>query len=91
MSANCRQWLVAGKVQGVFFRASAQAEAQRLDLRGYVRNLPDGRVEVVACGPNAALNELREWLNHGPSQARVDDIDEVDDAPTQVPASFEVR
>ena len=91
MSANCRQWLVAGIVQGVFFRASTQAEAQRLDLQGYVRNLPDGRVEVVACGPNAALNELRQWLNTGPPRARVDAIDEQDDGPQQVPSGFEMR
>jgi acylphosphatase len=48
-------------------------------------------VEVVACGPNAALNELREWLNHGPTQARVERVDEADEAPGQVPSGFEIR
>lgn len=91
MSANCRKWFVAGRVQGVCFRAYTQSEGQRLDLRGYVRNRSDGRVEVVACGPNAALNELREWLNQGPPQARVEAVDEADEAPAQVPTGFEVR
>lgn len=62
---------VAGRVQGVFFRASARAEAQRRGISGYARNLPDGRVEVLACGPADAVAELREWLRRGPSGAEV--------------------
>jgi acylphosphatase len=75
----------------VFFRASTQAEAQRLNLRGTVRNLADGRVEVVACGPNEALEALSEWLHDGPPQARVDRVEEAADAPEQIPTGFEVR
>lgn len=69
-----RRYLVSGKVQGVFFRASTHAEARRLGISGHARNLPDGRVEVVACGDAAALAELEAWLRRGPPQARVDDL-----------------
>ncbi|WP_242113069.1 acylphosphatase [Luteimonas aquatica] len=63
---------VAGKVQGVFFRASTREQALRLGLRGHARNLADGRVEVLAAGDAAAVEHLADWLRHGPSQARVD-------------------
>ncbi|TVQ84389.1 MAG: acylphosphatase [Chromatiaceae bacterium] len=62
---------VAGRVQGVFFRASAREEAQRRGITGYARNLPDGRVEVLACGPADTVAELREWLRRGPPGAEV--------------------
>ncbi len=65
------RFLVSGKVQGVFFRASTAREAARLGIRGHAINLPDGRVEVLALGPAAAVEELRRWLNHGPPRARV--------------------
>ncbi|MCF7984854.1 MAG: acylphosphatase [Thiohalocapsa sp.] len=65
---------VAGRVQGVFFRASAREEALRLGLTGYARNLPDGRVEVMACGDADALGAMREWLRHGPPQADVSGV-----------------
>lgn len=69
-----RRYLVRGRVQGVFFRAGARAEALRLGLCGHARNLPDGRVEVVAAGEAAALAELEAWLRRGPPRARVDDL-----------------
>lgn len=67
-----RRFFVSGRVQGVFFRASARTEAERLDVRGHALNLPDGRVEVLAIGSQAAVDELAEWLQHGPPAARVD-------------------
>jgi acylphosphatase len=67
----CIRCLVEGKVQGVFFRASAQQQARRLGVSGLARNLPDGRVEVLACGPTAAVDALRAWLQHGPPGASV--------------------
>jgi acylphosphatase len=67
----CVRCTVAGQVQGVFFRASAREEALRLGLTGQARNLPDGRVEVLACGEPDAVNGLREWLRRGPPQAQV--------------------
>jgi acylphosphatase len=65
---------VTGRVQGVFFRASAQRRAQALGVVGYARNLADGSVEVLAIGPPAALEALRAWLAAGPPGARVRDV-----------------
>lgn len=70
-SRVCIRCHVAGHVQGVFFRASTRELAQRLGLSGYARNLPDGRVEVMACGDSDACAKLREWLRSGPPQADV--------------------
>ena len=67
----CAKFIVSGRVQGVFFRASARAEAVRLGLTGYAKNLADGSVEVLACGDPAALDELQRWLQVGPPAARV--------------------
>jgi acylphosphatase len=69
------RFLVTGKVQGVFFRASTRIEADRLGLDGYARNLPDGRVEVLVVGAEDAVRELGQWLQRGPPQARVDTVE----------------
>ncbi len=68
---QCLRFFVSGKVQGVWFRASTRKEARRNGITGHARNLPDGRVEVLACGPPAALGRLEEWLWQGPDSARV--------------------
>ena len=68
---ECRRCLVSGLVQGVFYRASAQRKAKELGVTGYARNLPDGRVEVLACGERAAVAALCEWLREGPPRAEV--------------------
>ena len=65
---------VAGRVQGVFFRAFTEREAHRLGLTGWVRNLPDGRVEVVAEGPRAQLEQLAQWLWQGSPYSRVEAV-----------------
>lgn len=65
---------VSGRVQGVSYRASARAQAQRLDLRGHARNLADGRVEVLAVGAPRALAALERWLWQGPLLARVAEV-----------------
>jgi acylphosphatase len=67
----CVRFRVSGRVQGVFFRASARAEAERLGVQGYAKNLADGRVEVLACGEEAAIRALEAWLWRGPPAARV--------------------
>lgn len=64
--------VVSGRVQGVWFRASARDEAQRLGLQGWVRNLPDGRVEAVLEGEEQALQQMLGWCQAGPPGARVD-------------------
>jgi len=68
------RFLVSGRVQGVFFRASARAEAQRLGVSGSATNRADGRVEVIASGTDTALAELEKWLQVGPSAARVTNV-----------------
>jgi acylphosphatase len=68
------RYLIAGRVQGVYYRAATAARAQQLPLRGSVRNLPDGRVEVIAAGDDAAQRELAAWLWRGPPAARVDSV-----------------
>lgn len=68
------RFLVSGRVQGVFYRASTREQALALGLSGYARNLPDGRVEVVASGDDAALDALERWLWQGPPAARVDEV-----------------
>lgn len=74
MSVNVRaDILVVGRVQGVFFRASAMAEAQRLNVSGYVKNLPDGAVEAVVEGAEAAVEQFVSWCRVGPPAARVEE------------------
>ena len=68
--------LVSGRVQGVFFRGATAGEASRLGLAGWVRNLPDGRVEVLAEGERAALEALVRFCGRGPPAARVDRMEE---------------
>lgn len=69
------RFLIQGKVQGVWFRASTRDEAVRLGLAGYASNLADGRVEVLAVGDAAAIEQLANWLRHGPPLARVDAVE----------------
>jgi len=68
------RFVISGRVQGVFFRASTRNEARRLGLHGHARNLSDGRVEVIAYGSDEALRELEQWLWQGPPAAQVDDV-----------------
>lgn len=84
-----RRWLVIGKVQGVWFRASTKNQAEGLAISGWARNLDDGRVEVVAFGVLPALSELGEWLKHGPEKADVKDI-QGEDIPWQLYVGFDV-
>ena len=67
--------VVQGRVQGVYFRASAQREARRLGVTGWVRNRSDGSVEILAEGEEEAIRELFGWAQKGPSAARVDRVD----------------
>lgn len=71
---------MAGRVQGVFYRGTAAQRARELGVRGYARNLPDGRVEVLACGESEAVQTFIEWLWIGSSAAKVAAV-EVSDAP----------
>jgi acylphosphatase len=92
MDEVVRRFLVIGKVQGVYFRQSARLEAERLNLRGLARNLPDGSVEVLALGSIPAVQAMHDWLKRGPTLARVERVVESDAAERHdgMPASFEV-
>ncbi len=67
----CRRFLVSGRVQGVSYRAYTRERALQLGLRGFARNLPDGRVEVLACGAEPAIDALGAWLWTGSPASRV--------------------
>lgn len=83
--------IVRGRVQGVGFRACTQDVARELGLGGWVRNLPDGAVEVEAVGEEAALRELEKFLRRGPRMSRVAGADfSWEDGPEGLPA-FEIR
>lgn len=71
MEKICVHAYVTGRVQGVFFRRETCEEARRLGLGGWVKNLPDGRVEVMICGERAAVETLSDWLWIGPEAAKV--------------------
>lgn len=66
--------MIEGRVQGVFFRASAQAEAHRLGIAGWVRNRPDGAVELIAEGKRKAVDDFVAWCRHGPRGAEVTNV-----------------
>ncbi len=83
----CKKCTVAGRVQGVFFRASTAEVADRLGLTGHALNLPDGTVEVLACGQPEAVNALCEWLRDGPRQANVTHL-HCEDVQCDIPARF---
>ncbi|QMT59876.1 MULTISPECIES: acylphosphatase [unclassified Legionella] len=69
----CMRCYISGKVQGVWYRASAQREAIKLDITGWARNLDDGRVEVFACGTTDKLKLFYAWLKKGPQLAFVEE------------------
>ena len=68
------RFIVRGRVQGVFFRASTREQAVALGLTGHARNLIDGSVEVVAHGDAMAIDQLEVWLRHGPPTATVEEL-----------------
>jgi len=69
------QVVVRGRVQGVFFRASAQREAKKLGLTGWVKNRPDAAVEIVAEGEEDNVKDFLAWAQAGPTTARVDKVE----------------
>jgi len=69
------RFLVSGRVQGVYYRASTREQARRLGLDGSAVNLPDGRVEVIATGAPEAIDALEQWLRVGPPTAKVETVE----------------
>jgi acylphosphatase len=78
---SARHLVVHGTVQGVFFRASAEQEAARLGVGGWVRNRADGTVEMVAEGDDEAVEALVRWAHEGPARASVTGVDVTDREP----------
>lgn len=86
-----RKFLLSGRVQGVGFRFFAEGWARRLGVRGYVKNLWDGKVEIYAIGDEVRLNEFKRQLAEGPRSARVTSIEESDEPVEGRFGSFEIE
>jgi acylphosphatase len=86
-----RKFLISGKVQGVGYRYFAQRAAARHQVVGYVRNLPDGRVEALAEGTSASVESFLHDLATGPSWAWVENVEELNLEPTGTYSSFLVE
>ncbi len=86
-----RRFLVSGRVQGVGFRFFAERAARREGLHGWVRNLPDGRVEAAAEGEAEAVDRFEGQLRHGPSGARVENVEVEDTVPESRYPGFNIR
>ena len=82
--------LISGRVQGVFFRDTCRRLAQESGVAGWVRNLPDGRVEAVFEGPDEEVRRLVDWVHNGPRWAVVDDV-AVQSEPPEGLAAFLVK
>jgi acylphosphatase len=82
---------VSGRVQGVGFRWSARSRAAELGLTGWVRNLPDRRVEICFQGEDGAVAEMEDWCRVGSQFSYVRDISIVDEAPIEYDEGFEIR
>ncbi len=87
---TCLRCIVKGRVQGVFFRASTQEQAERLGIQGWAKNLPDGSVEVLACGEEQDIAALRHWLHQGPPMAQVTGVECSFTVSTQCPIEFAI-
>jgi acylphosphatase len=83
--------VITGKVQGVGFRWFARVNARRLELKGWVRNLDDGSVEIAASGSQERLDLFRRQLTQGPEGARVDSIAEVEPVGEDLDSPFTMR
>ncbi|RYZ19798.1 MAG: acylphosphatase [Chitinophagaceae bacterium] len=82
---------ITGKVQGVFYRATAQEVAEELGLRGWVRNCPDGTVEALATGPAEKIDSFIKWCRRGPEKAVVDNVAISESDEPVMGSGFEVR
>lgn len=90
MTSICLHCFVSGRVQGVFFRRETHRQAIERGVQGWVKNLADGRVEVVLCGEREKVEKLRDWLWEGPSHAKVTQVESTE-TPCQSFSKFEIR
>jgi acylphosphatase len=92
MKENARAHLyISGIVQGVFFRSNTRQVANSLNLTGWVRNLRDGRVEVIAEGTKNKIEQFIQWCHKGPRGASVDNVEINWENPTKEFKNFEIR
>jgi acylphosphatase len=82
--------LVSGRVQGVYFRMYTQNKAKKLGIKGCARNLPDGRVEIIAEADTNSIEKLIKWCRKGPVTARVDHVEITELESDDVFTSFEI-
>ena len=88
MGAICLHVMISGHVQGVFFRRHAYEQAQTFNVTGWIKNLPDGRVEALICGEPESVELMREWIKHGPPAAKVTNV-VVEEVPFEPHPKFE--
>lgn len=86
-----RHCLVSGRVQGVSYRYSAQQQAHKLGVTGWVRNLADGRVELLLQGKTQALEEMLRWASRGPRFAKVTSLEVSEQIPDSTITDFKIR
>lgn len=83
--------LVSGRVQGVYFRVFTQNKAKHFAIKGSVRNLPDGRVEIIAEAEHVMMEKFIKWCHKGPVTARVDQVEIADLQSDEVFTSFDIK
>lgn len=83
--------LVSGRVQGVYFRLFTQNKAKHFAIKGSAKNLPDGRVEIIAEAENMAIEKFIKWCHKGPITARVDHVEITELQHDEVLTSFEIK
>jgi len=87
---TCKNIIVKGRVQGVGYRFSAKHAAQKMNITGTVKNLPDGSVEIYACGSSTDVQNFIVWCHQGPIRARVIQVTAID-IPLLVFQNFSIR
>ena len=86
-----RKFFIKGSVQGVGFRYFTQRSAARHQVSGYVRNLPDGRVETFVQGPEKSVEAFKHDLSAGPAYSRVEEVEEIVSEPSRIYSTFRIE
>lgn len=89
--SRCLHITVKGRVQGVYFRVFTQKQAAKLNIKGHVRNHPEGYVEIVASGEEEALQQFLTWCHKGPVLAKVKEVIAIDHAVAEIFEDFQIR
>jgi len=84
MALICKRCIIDGRVQGVFYRASAYGKAQEVGVNGWVRNLSDGRVEALVQGEEGQVDQMLDWFWQGPGNSRVSSVQCYDEPITAI-------